>query len=114
MKPFLSLCAIFVLFLSFMLQSQAKLELAYVQSGKWAESRITTKGPVDFFLRPDQGNKIQNFQNRNHWFPYPFNTTFANKYSSTSPATVEIPFRSINRLYYSSIPVFIFTGALRL
>jgi hypothetical protein len=114
MKPFLSLCAIFVLFLSLILQSQAKLELAYVQSEKWAESRIKTQGPVDFFLRPDQGNKIQNFQNRNHWFPYPFNTTFVNKYSSTSPAIVEIPFRSINSRYYSTIPVFIFTGALRL
>lgn len=114
MKPFLSLCAILVLFQSLIFGSLVKMELPAVYQDKWGEARINNQGPIDLFLRPDQGNKLQNIQNRNHWFPYQFNIAFTNKYISTSPAVAEIPFKSINRHDYSSIPVFIFTGALRL
>ena len=97
-----------------MFGSLVKLELPAVYQDKWGETRIGAQDPIDIFLRPDQGSKIQTPQNRNHWFPYQFNNTFANKYSSTSPVVDEIPFSSMNRHYYFSTPVFIFTGALRL
>jgi len=114
MKSFLSVCAVFVLFQSLMFGSLVKLELPAVYQDKWDETRINTQEPIDIFLRPEQGNNLQNLQNRNHWFPYQFNNAFTNKCVSTSPAVAEIHFKSINRHSYSSIPVFIFTGALRL
>jgi hypothetical protein len=97
-----------------MFGSLVKLELPAVYQDKWDETRFNSQEPLDIFLRPDQGNKLQNLQNRNHWFPYQFNTAINNKYITTSPAISAIPFRSINRHYYSSIPAFIFNGVLRL
>jgi hypothetical protein len=114
MKSFLSLCAILILFQSLMLGSLVKLKLPAVYPDKWSELRINTQEPIDIFLRPEQGNKLQNLQSRNHWFPYQLNTAINGKNITSSPAFSEIPFKSINRHNYSSIPVFIFNGALRL
>lgn len=114
MKPFLSFCAIFVLFQSLLLGSLLKLELPAVYQDKWEETRFNSQEPIDIFLRPDQGNKSQNVQNRNHWFPYQFNSEIQSKSIATSPTLAEIPFKTTDRYYYSSIPVFIFNGALRL
>ena len=114
MKPFLSFFAIFVLFQSLMLGSLVKLELPAVYKDKWEETRFNSQEPIDIFLRPDQGNKLQNFQNRNHWLLYQFSNAYACKNNVTSPALADIPYKASNRHYYSAIPVFIFTGALRL
>ncbi|MDO9257597.1 MAG: hypothetical protein Q7U54_18915, partial [Bacteroidales bacterium] len=103
MKPFLSFCAIFVLFQSLMFGNLVKLELPAVYQDKWEEACFNSQNPLDIFLRPDQRSKLQNFQNRNHWFPYQFNTAIKSKYISTSPTLSEIPFKSIDRHYYTSI-----------
>jgi hypothetical protein len=114
MKQFLSFFVILILFQSLIFGSLVKMELPAVYQDKWGETHINNQDPVDLFLRPNQGNKLQNIQNRNHWFPYQFNCAFINKHISTSPAVAKIPFKSLNRHDYSSIPVFKFTGALRL
>ena len=114
MKAFLSVCAVLILFQSLFSGSLVKLELPDVYQDKWGEIRINTQEPVNIFLRPERGYKLQNLQNRNHWFPYQFNTAITSKYVTTSPALSEIPFKSLNRHYYSSTPAFIFNGVLRL
>jgi hypothetical protein len=114
MKPFLSFCAIFVLFQSLMFGSLVKLELPAVYQDKWEETRFNSQDPLDIFLRPDQGSKVQNLQNRNHWFPYQFNNAINNRCIATSPSLAEIPCKAIGRHSYTSIPVFIFNGAMRL
>jgi hypothetical protein len=97
-----------------MFGSLVKLELPAVYQDKWEEARFNSQEPLDIFIRPEQGNKLQNLQSRNHWFPYQFSNAFTNKNIVTSPALEEIPFKSIDRHYYSSIPVFIFNGVFRL
>jgi len=97
-----------------MLGRLVKLELPAVYQDKWEETGFNSQEPLDIFLRPEQGNKLQNLQNRNHWFSYQFSNAFANKNSVTSLMLAEIPFKSINRYHYSSIPVFKFNGVFRL
>jgi hypothetical protein len=114
MKPFISFYAIFVLFQSLMLGSLVKLELPAVYQVKWEETRFNSQEPLDIFIRPEQGNKLRNLQNRNHRFPYHFNTAINSKHIAISPSLSEIPFKSIDRRYYLSIPVYIFNGVFRL
>jgi len=113
MKPLLSFCAIFVLFQSLMFGSLVKLELPALNKDKWEETRFNSPDLLDIFLRPEQGNKLQNLQNRNHWFPYQFSNAFTKKNISVIVVT-ELPFKRINRHYYSSIAVFLLNSALRL
>jgi hypothetical protein len=114
MKPVLSLFAIFVLFQSLMFGNLVKLELPALYQDKWEVTRFNTQEPIDIFLRPEQGNKLLNIQNRNHWFSYQFSTGISGKNLGIPPILAEIPYRVTSRQYYSSVPVFIYTGALRL
>jgi len=91
-----------------------KIELAAGSQDKHGEIHINKPESVALFLRSGQGNKIQNIQSRTHWFPYLFNISFANNYSSLSNVVAAIPFQSIDRQSALPVPVFIFTGALRL
>lgn len=91
-----------------------KIELAVSSQDKQGEIHINEPESVALFLRSGQRSKLQNIQSRTHWFPYQFNISFANNYSSLSNVVAAIPSQSIDRQSASPVPVFIFTGALRL
>jgi len=114
MKSILSFSAIFILFQSLMFGNLVRLELSVADQGRWGEIHINKQGSIDLFLRPDEGKNPQTHQTKNHWIPSQFNNAFNNKNISTSPEVAEIHVKSLKRHYYSAIPVFIFTGALRL
>jgi len=90
------------------------LEVPYVFSERWGETRVNTQESIDFYLRPDQRSRLQPLKSRNNWFPFQFSNALTNRYAFNTIATFKIPYKTIIRSGISTVPAFIYTGALLL
>lgn len=114
MKPLLSFFVILLLFQSLFFGSLVKLELPEVVTDKWDVTLIHNQVVLDPFLMPGREGIDQNLQHKNEWVPFQCNKTFIIRNNAVIPEESEILFTNSSRHNYTTIPVFILNGTLRI
>ncbi len=114
MKPLLSFCVVLILFQSMIIGSLVRLELPENLSSSMQGTTIHRQVILDPFLVPDNSTAQLNLISKNDWVPVYFNGKFICKNVSTISDIEKMSFYPDERLSYSTIPVFILNGTLRI
>ena len=91
-----------------------KLELPENIPSSWQETMVHKQEILDPFLLPDNSTVQLNLLSKNDWVPIYFNNKSIFKSVSAISDIERMSFYPDERLSYSTIPVFILNGTLRI
>jgi len=114
MKPILSFCIILILFQTLIFGSLVKLEFPDMDQEQWGETIIHKQIVLDPFLVPGKDGLNQNIQYKNDWVPIHFNNIVVARSTFAFPKGSGLLTSYGTKNKYSTIPVFIMYGTLRI
>lgn len=114
MKPFLSFCAVLILFQSLILGSLVKLELSENISSTMPGTMIHKQVILDPFLVPDNSTVHLKLLSKNDWPHICFNNKYINRTILSFSDIEKMSFNTDQKMNYVTIPVFILIGTLRI
>jgi hypothetical protein len=115
MKPGLSYIVVLLIIQSLFIGSLVNPELQNEFLGKWKETtHIQKNGVPDTYIIPFRVGINHSFLKRNYCIPFQFNNILTHRSNSIAAFVVEISYTSQSRINFSSAPIYLLTGTLRI